>query len=127
MYSISRQNHNKYGQVVTITREEDGSYKNPFQVFNQAKTMRRVWMEESGTKVRILIDGQVMTVVQAEKWSNEEYRNLPKCQTCWQVLVGQVYTHRLCGSSLFCSTHCADKNYSFQVNKLNEEEEIEYL
>lgn len=110
-----------------IAREELAEHLSPFAAFHQAAHMRRMWLVEGETKVRILIDNQVMTVAQAEKWSNEEYKSLPKCTACAHILSGQVYTHRLCSSGLFCSESCADRSFREASDKLNDEEEIDYL
>ena len=127
MYSVSRQKNKKSGSVIAISREEEGAYLSPFAAFNHAKHMRRLWLEEGEVKVRILIDNQAMTVGQAEKWSNEEYKDLPKCGTCGQILSGQVYNHRLCSDRLFCSERCSDRSFHEKMDQLNDEEDIEYL
>lgn len=127
MYNVTRQIHKKYGNVIEITREESGNLKSPFQVFNQASSMRRLWIKETKSKVRILVDGQVMSITQAGKWSSDEYKSLPKCEECRQILNGDVYTHQFCDSNMFCSQSCADKNYTFQMEKINDEEECDYL
>jgi hypothetical protein len=127
MYSVSLQIDPKLGNLIAIVRAEDGVYLSPFAAFNQAKQMLRLWLEEGIVKVRVLVDSQLMTVAQAKRWSSEEYKSLPKCGTCGTILGGQVYTHRLCDSSLFCSESCADKSYGEEANKINDEEDIEYL
>lgn len=125
MYKVSRLNHEQYGKIIEIVREESGPEQTPFLAVNQAIRMRRQWKEETKGKVRILIDGQVLTVAQAESWSHEEYKSIPKCEECGKVLSGDVYTHQLCDSNLFCSRDCADKNYDFQIEKMNDNEETE--
>jgi hypothetical protein len=99
----------------------------PFQAVQRAFTERRLWQESGTKKVRLLIDGQIMSTKEAERWSNEEYKSLPKCKACAKILDGNVYSHRLCNSGLFCSEDCADKDYLEEVEKLKDEEEIEYL
>jgi hypothetical protein len=125
MYTVSRQTHQKYGNVIEVNRAEPGEEQTPFRAVNKALTMRRLWKEESKSKVRILIDGQVMQPSQAETWANEEYKSLPKCEECGSILDGAVHTHTL-SDDLFCSTKCADKNYDFKVEKLNDNEETEF-
>lgn len=127
MYSVHRQTHDKHGKVIEITRENDGVYPTPGKAYNAAVTMRRLWKEEGATKVRILVDDQVMAPSQAEHWANEEYKSLPKCHWCSQILGGDVHTHRLCSDRLFCSQACADKDYLEEVEKIKDEEEIDYL
>jgi hypothetical protein len=126
MYNVVRQTHEKYGNVIEITKEEIGEFETPFRAVNRALTIRRQWID-STSKVRLLVDGQVVTPNGAEHWANEEYRSLPKCEACAKILGGDVYTHQLCGSNLFCSQPCADKDYAFQVEKMNDEEECDYL
>jgi len=125
MYKVSRQIHEKYGNTIEVIRDESGSEQTPFQAVQQAIRLRRLWKEESKSKIRILIDGQVLTPSQAETWANEEYKSLPKCEECGKVLSGDVYTHQFCGDNLFCSSRCADKNYDFQVEKMNDNDETE--
>lgn len=127
MYSVSRQKHSKHGGVIAMERGDEGTYLSPFAAVNQAIHMRWLWLQEGEVKVRILVDSQVMTVAQAERWSREEYSHLPKCAECAKILSGQVYTHRLCSSSLFCSQSCADQSYRQETDKINDEEEIDYL
>ena len=125
MYNVVRQNHSKYGNVIEIARDDAGESQTPFQASNKAIMMRRLWRESDGGKVRILIDGKVLTVAQTEQWSNEEYKSLPKCEACAKILRGDVYTHKFCGSNLFCSQACADKDYNYHMEKLNDEEECD--
>jgi hypothetical protein len=125
MYNVARQNHSKYGNVIEIAKDDAGDCQTPFQAYNKARHLRRLWMESDGGKVRILVDGKVRTVAQTEQWSNEEYKSLPKCEACAKILRGDVYTHRLCGSNLFCTQACADKDYNYQMEKLSDEEECD--
>jgi hypothetical protein len=125
MYKVTRQIHVKYGNVIEIIRDDPGEESTPFQAVNKALRMRRLWKEESNSKVRVLIDGQVMQPSQAESWANGEYSQLPKCEECAAILVGDVSTHAL-SESLFCSPKCADRNYNFQVEKMNDNEETEF-
>ncbi len=125
MYKVSRQTHAKYGQVIEIIRDEPGEEATPFRAVNKALIMRRLWKVESNSKVRILVDGQVMQPSRAETWANEEYKSLPKCEECGALLAGDVHTHTL-SDSLFCTRKCADKNYDFKVEKMNDNEETEF-
>lgn len=125
MYSVSRQIHDRYGNIVEITREEAGQYTSPFDAFRQASRERRQWKTESTDKIRLLVDGQVMTVAQADSWSITEYKSLPKCEECAKILNDDVFTHQLCGCNLFCSQKCADKNYNYIIDNLGDEEEFD--
>jgi hypothetical protein len=126
MYKVSKQIHERYGNIIEITRDDTGEFENPFQAINKAITIRRLWFEESNSKIRFLIEDQLLTRGRAEVWANNEYKSLPKCEECAKILSGSVYTHEFCGSSLFCSQSCSDKNYIFQIEKMNDNEENEY-
>ena len=127
MYSVIRCSHERYGSVIHIERAENGSLTTPFQAVNSALKERRIWTESGTQKVRILIDNQVMTPKQAEHWANEEYKSLPKCEGCAKILNGDIHTHRLSSTKLFCSEPCANRDYDEEIEKLKDEEEIDYL
>ena len=124
MYKVYSQQHQKYGKVVIIEPAEDGEYKTPFLATQGALTMRRL-CKDTDQKIRFLIDHQVMTIHKMEQWAREEYLSLPKCGWCAKILAGEVHTHRVSGSHLFCSQSCADKWYMEEMEKLRNEEEIE--
>ena len=127
MYSVNRCTHDRYGAVIQVERELNGCYETPSQAIQCACKERRLWMETGIKKVRILVDEKVMTTKQAEHWANEEYISLPKCEGCAKILSGDVHTHQLSTSRFFCSKDCADKDYVEEVEKLKDEEEIDYL
>ena len=127
MYGVNKITHKVYGPVVTVDRAENGSQITPFQAVQLALRERRLWQETGVKKIRFLIDGQIMSLKQAEHWAYEEYKSLPKCKGCAKILDGNIYSHQLCSSGLFCSTSCADKDYIEEVEKLKDEEEIDYL
>ena len=125
MYNVTKKNHETYGNVIEITKDEDGSIKTPFQAEQLARKERRVWSELDGTKVRFLVDGKIIKLSDLEHWGNEEYKSLPKCQGCGSLLDGQVYTHSLSGTLLFCQQVCANKDYSNRMEHLNDFEEFD--
>lgn len=127
MYKVSNSNHPQHGNVVVIERVEEGDIETPFFAWQQALTSRRAWKEKGIKKIRFLVDDQIMTPSQLQAWSHEEYRNLPKCGLCLKILGGDVYTHQLCGSNLFCSQDCADQDYHEATERLKDAEDIEYL
>lgn len=127
MYRVSRITHQKYGDCIEVVREENGTFKTPFQAIQQVRKERRVMLESSTKRVKILIDNQILTISQAETWANEEYQSLAKCKTCGSLLDGDVHTHRLCGSDLFCSSACADKDYAEKTEIDNDESEFDLL
>jgi len=127
MYSVIRCSHPRYGPVIHIERVENGSLLTPYQAVNSALRERRLWMESGTKKVRILVDDKVMSPKQAEHWANEEYRSLPKCEGCAKILNGDIHTHQLSGTKFFCSAKCADNDYVEEVEKMKDEEEIDYL
>lgn len=126
MYAVSRLQHDQHGPVIQIEPAMNGSERTPFQAVQRASQERRLWMESEPRKVRIWVDGRVMTVQQAEHWANEEYQALPKCSFCANILEDDVITHQL-SQQLFCSQKCADRDYNERVEKLEEEVEVEYL
>lgn len=126
MYTVTRCAHQKYGSVISVERDVNGSKLTPFQAVQSACKERRLWLESGEKKVRILIDNQVMSPNQAEHWANEEYTHIPKCSQCATILDEKVYTHQDC-SDLFCSQDCADKDYNERQEILKDEREIDYL
>ena len=103
MYEVYQKNHDQYGNVIEIVREELAKYETPFMALNAAMAMSRLLGK---LKTRFLIDGQIMTLKQADNWSNEEYKSLPKCKSCAQILYGDIYTHNLIDTNIFCSQNC---------------------
>lgn len=85
----------------------------------------RLLREAGAKKVRVLVDDKVMTLKQAELWAEEEYKDLPKCCGCAKIMEEDVITHRL-SSDLFCSQSCADRNYSEIIDKLKDEEDVDF-
>ena len=125
MYSVIPIKHDKYGDVIEVAQSEDGNHINPFLAIEAAKKEKRLFLETGLKKIKFLVDGKIMTISQAESWANEEYKTLPKCETCAHILTGDVYTHQFCGVSLFCSQDCADKNLLQKTEIDNEESEFE--
>jgi hypothetical protein len=127
MYSVNRLSHERHGSVILIERVENGSLTTPFQAVQASLKERRLWQEAGVKKVRILVDDQVMSAKQAEHWAHEEYKSLPKCYGCAKILNGDIHTHRLSRGNFFCSESCSDKDYLEEVEKMKDEEEIDYL
>ena len=125
MYKVDRLTHERYGSVIEITRDESGEYNTPFQAVNRATALRNSWIKEGATKVRILVDGQIMITKRAETWANEEYRALPKCEECAKILGETVFTHKYCKTNLFCSQACSNKNFDYIVSQWDEETECD--
>lgn len=127
MYSVNRSTHERYGPIIHIQRDMNGLHQTPFQVVQYACKERRLFLEAGQKKIRFLVDDQVMTLKQVEHWANEEYASLPKCFGCAKILNGDIQTHQLSSSRFFCTKQCADKDYVEEVEKLKDEEEIDYL
>jgi len=125
MYNVTRQSHDQYGSIITITREEVGEFDTPFRAVNRAIKLRQDWVKEGVSKVRILIDGQVMVTKRAESWAIAEYKALPKCEECAKILGETVFTHKYCGINLFCSQVCSNKNFDYVVSQWDEETECD--
>lgn len=124
MYSVEKDYTEQYGNVIKINRCTESSFETPFQAFNQALTLLRLWKD--GGKIRFLVNGQILTKKQTEKWSNEEYKSLPKCENCAKILSGSIYTHSLSRGYIFCTQGCADKDYVFKVEQLEDERECDF-
>lgn len=124
MYIVSRSNDEQYGNVVAILRSEDGEIS-PFFVAEEAKKEKRLWEKQEKIKVRFMVDNQILTVKDLEKWAREEYHHLPKCGHCAHILCGDVHTNNLSSGTLFCSVLCADRDYHIQAEKLNDCEECD--
>lgn len=125
MYKVNRVTHERYGAVIEIARVDSGEYETPFQALNRATSLRNVWIKEGASKVRILVDGQIMITKRAESWANEEYRALPKCEECAKILGETVFTHKYCKANLFCSQACSNKNFDYIVSQWDEETECD--
>ena len=125
MYSVSRQAHAKYGNVIEVTRAEDGNYLSPYVAANYAKRERRLWSESGATKIRYLIDSQILNNKQLEHWANEEYKSLPKCFGCATILTETVFNHKY-SKHLFCSSKCSDRDYFEYLERLEDEEECDF-
>lgn len=126
MYSVSRLTHPDYGSVIKIERVVNGAHPTSFRAVQYGQKEQRLLQESGVKKVRFFIDEQVMSAKQAEAWADEEYSSLPKCPACAKVLSEDVFTNRMC-PDLFCSQACADRDYNERLEKLKDEEEIEYL
>lgn len=124
MYKVSNQT-TEYGNVVLIEYSEEG-IETPFFAVQQALKSRRLWRESGATKVRFLVDNRIMSPKELEAWSREEYKSLPKCPICIKILHGDVYTHRLSSTDIFCTQACADQDYLEKIERLRDEEEIEF-
>jgi len=125
MYRVNSEIHPSYGPLVSIERAANGSCKTPFLAVQMASKEARLLREAGAKKVRVLVDDKVMTLKQAELWAEEEYKDLPKCCGCAKIMEEDVITHRL-SSDLFCSQSCADRNYSEIIDKLKDEEDVDF-
>lgn len=123
MYTITRKEDPKYGNVIEVTRE--GTIETPFYAVLAAKKDCRLWKESGARKVRFLVDGQILNLTELEKWAREEYQSLPKCHWCVKILDGDVYTHRLSGDRLFCRQDCADRDYAQEMEHMTDYEEFD--
>jgi len=127
MFCVSNLVHPQYGKVVFIQRAEEGNIETPFFAMQAALKNKRLWKAEGAKNVRFLVIDQIMTLSQINRWIHEEYQGLPKCANCAKILHGDVHTHQLGGDSLFCSPDCSGQDYHTQMEKLKDEEEIDYL
>jgi len=123
MYIVCRSNDENYGNVISVLRAE-GEITSPNFIVNEVRKEKRLWLQEENVYARIMVDGQIMTPSQLERWVREEYQSLPKCSYCAKILSEQVYTHSF-NESLFCTQYCADKDYHQQMDHFNDYEEID--
>ena len=126
-YNIIKQIDPKYGSLITIDRVDIGEFINPTDAAEKAKSLRIAMVASGSGKVRIFVDGQVMTSNQIGVWAKEEYKSLPKCESCKKILGEDIFTHKLSGTNLFCSSKCSDYDYNYQVDILLDEEDCDYL
>lgn len=122
MYKVLRLNHEKYGKVIEILRSETGE-EDPFFAVEKAKTKKRLWNERGAKNVRFLVDNQILTQRELDKWYREEYKSLPKCGWCAKILGEQIHTNALPSGDLYCSRGCADFHYHQRMDYLNDYEE----
>lgn len=127
MYIVSQQKHDEYGNIIEILRDDLGEYQTPFLAVYKAKSLRVQWLKEGALKVRVLVNNQILNINRIDMWANEEYRSLPKCESCAKILTGQIFNHQLSENNLFCSQVCADKDFDYQVERFSDEEECDYL
>src|ERR1035437_247806 len=124
-YNLINKIDPKYGDIILIEAVDIGEYKNPIDAAEKAKSLRAKLLISGDSKVRIFVDGQVMTSNQINSWAAEEYKLIPKCEQCRMILSEDVYINRFSERKLFCSTKCADDDYTYQADLLLDEEEIE--
>ena len=125
MYNVIKETSDTYGNIISINTEDIGEFELPFDAIRLALSIKRQWIISG--KIRFLINGQVMSARQAESWANKEYKALAKCSGCPTILNGKdVYTNPHCGIKLFCSQLCADKDYKYYLENLDEEFECDY-
>jgi hypothetical protein len=98
----------------------------PIQAIRQAIKEQKTWQHHNQPVVKLLIDQQIMAPMQAERWANEEYQTLPKCQECFAILNGSVYFSGVCNDAGFCSKYCVNQNYLYHMEKLNDMEECDF-
>lgn len=114
MYNIVLVKYNK-NFVYKIIKDNYGLYKNPFLVYNAAETLRRLYFENNGIKIKFFYE-KILTLKELNEWSINEYLLLNKCFQCGII-----------NDSKFCSSKCVE-NYNKDINeKLLSEEECEYL
>ncbi len=125
MYNVSHQKHDRYGDIINVCLSEDGEYESPFKAFEKIKQIKRILSEKGISKTRILVIDEILTIKQTEKWAAEQYKELPKCYSCVAILNDDVFTHALKEDVLFCSKKCSDADYFWELEKLNDEEDID--
>lgn len=126
MYNVNKEEHPTYGNVITISIEDIGEFTLPFDAVKKARSIKTSW--KTSGKIRFLINNQILNIKQVESWSIHEYRELPKCYMCPAILTGkEIFLHAHCREHVFCSQSCADKDYKYYLENLDEEHECDYL
>lgn len=125
MYNVTKGGDSKYGNVVIITTEDVGEFELPFAAIQKARNLKRNW--DTSKKIRFLINEQVFSINQLDSWAHNEYKSLSKCGSCPAILHDkEVFTHAF-SDKLFCCQLCADKDYKYYLETLDEEHECDYL
>jgi hypothetical protein len=128
MYKTSLITYDRYGPVIQIDRVDyQTNLSTPFLVVQQAIRERKQWLLSGADRCCIFIDEQIFTPQEAERWASEEYKSLPKCPACGNFLDECVYPSRFLDGRLHCSQACADRTDEEEMEKYQDEEEIDYL
>lgn len=123
MYNVYKEKHSVYGNIIVINIEDNGKFNLPFDAVNKGLTIKRLWKTKS--KIRFFINGQIMSAKEAESWANKEYKILEKCTACSNILINKCIIYL--NNKAYCSQLCADKDYQYYLDHLDEEVEIDYL
>jgi hypothetical protein len=123
MYQVNNKTDAQYGNVVIIQTATQG-IETPFFAMQQALKNKRLWQESGATRIRFLINGEIMSPKEMETWSHKEYKSLPKCPWCYKILGGDVFTHSL-STDIFCKQVCADQDYQDKCERLQDEQDID--
>ena len=128
MYLVSCvQDHPEYRQFIAVERSLNGSYETAELAVNAAQKSQRSYQETfPNTKVRLLIDEQIMTYHQAVLWARQEHHSLPKCGWCCKCMrEGEVYSHSM-SPKFFCTNDCSTKDYLELMKEEDDENECDF-
>ena len=115
---------------------EGREFDRPQAAALEAIKIMKAWQVDEEEKIHLTVRGQLagewgcegdpMTIGEVAKWAREEWRVLPKCEHCGEVLPGenQRYGHEYTmydNEYPFCSKNCAENNYLDYV-RMEEEE-----
>jgi hypothetical protein len=119
MYKIKISNN-----LIVIDRVEIG-INNPFKIVFLAQKEQRLLKESGVSKIRFSVDDQILSFSELEQWAKEEWKEIPKCSYCFNILNEDVFQNTLC-NDFFCSDKCSEQDYINKTNILNDEEEVEF-
>jgi hypothetical protein len=162
MYFVSRQCYWPDGQnaveVVTVGIDnagpdmltakylgEGGLYANPREAIEVAMIIADQWQWDMGKDFlieivagntwggSICLAGQDMSVTELKAWAEREYKSLPTCEWCEEIIVNERWSNDY-GYSC-CSEYCAEESYSAlrkaevddYLDGLNRDEVVEIL
>lgn len=122
MYNVIHFVNELHGSVVEIVRDTNGLYKTPHKACQAAKSLRNKLLKPV-LKIRYFVDGKVFNTLAS--WQKEEYDSLVKCERCYSILDGNVFSHSE-NNSLFCSQKCADVDFIMIIESNDDNEETEF-
>jgi hypothetical protein len=116
--------HPQYGPVIYVENVKQGLF--PLQLLQQANKEFHAYQAEANKPIRFLVDEQLLTINQLERWANDEHNQIPKCFQCAQILIGEVYCGTFHGQHWFCSSLCRDQNFLEEMERINDEHECDF-
>jgi hypothetical protein len=124
MFHVKKFSHENYGDIIIIEHVENGLL--PLQACQLAFKEHKLWQQNSNKIIRFMVDDQILTSSQLERWAEREYKELPKCFRCAQILNGEVYPGTFYGKHFYCSTNCRDQDFREEMEKIDDDRECDF-